>query len=249
MPACISWITCPPADHSKRTAKDTTSIARIYLMILILGILLLPVRAYADAKDPFSAVVRVNREIGGHCTGFAIDARTILTAAHCLWLERPRNWIRPTSLHVLAGYDRGQYRQHMRVVEYRVSAGYAPKLGNPDRAADWAVLVLDQAFSGAPAPLAVSPPRLNASFIIAGFASSRLHRLTRHVNCKVQRIGQRAFQHSCATAKGVSGAPILGWEGGARATYGLHVASSRVAGIAVTAASILKDFQDARRPY
>jgi len=77
----------------------------------------------------------------------------------------------------------------------------------------------------------------------------RLHRLTRHVNCKVQRIGQRAFQHSCATAKGVSGAPILGWEGGVRATYGLHVASSRVAGIAVTAASILKDFQNARRPH
>ena len=89
-------------------------------MVLILGILLLPVKAYADAKDPFSAVFRVNREIGGHCTGFAIDARTILTAAHCPWLERPRNWIRPTSLHVLAGYDRGKYRQHMRVFEYRV---------------------------------------------------------------------------------------------------------------------------------
>ncbi len=107
----------------------------------------------------------------------------------------------------------------MRVVEYRVPAGYAPKLGNTDRAADWAVLVLDQAFSGESATLAASPPRLNAYFIIAGFASSRLHRLTRHVNCKVQRIGQRAFQHSCATAKGVSGAPILGWEGGGRGQH------------------------------
>ncbi len=249
MPARIPWIIHPPADHSKRTVKAKIILAQLCPLILILGILLLPVKAYAEAKDPFSAVVRVNREIGGHCTGFAIDARAILTAAHCLWLERPRNWIRPTSLHVLAGYDRGQYRQHLRVVEYRVPAGYAPKLGNPDRAADWAVLVLDQAFSGAPAPLAVKPPRLNASFIIAGFANSRLHRLTRHVNCKLQRIGQRAFQHSCATAKGVSGAPILGWEGGARATYGLHVASSRVAGIAVTSASILKEFQTARRPY
>ena len=86
-------------------------------MVVILGILLLPVKAYAEAKGRFSAVVRVNPEIGRHCTRFAIDARRILTAAHCLWLERPRNWTRPNSLRVLAGYDRGQYRQHMRVVE------------------------------------------------------------------------------------------------------------------------------------
>jgi hypothetical protein len=59
----------------------------------------------------------------------------------------------------------------------------------------------------------VKPPRLNAFFIIVGFASSRLHRLTRHANCKVQRISPRKFQHSYATAKGISGAPNLGWEG------------------------------------
>jgi protease YdgD len=117
-----------------------------------LGILLLPVKAYAEAKDPFSAVVRVNRAIDGHCSGFAIDARRILTATHCLWPERLRNWIRPTSLHVLSEVDQGQHRQHLRVIEYRVSAGYAPKLGDPDRAADWAVLMLDKAFSWASAP-------------------------------------------------------------------------------------------------
>lgn len=224
-------------------------LARLYPVILILGILLSPVKASAEVNDPFSAVVRVNRELGGHCTGFAIDDRTVLTAAHCLWLERPRNWIQPTSLHVLAGYDRGRYGQHLRVVEYRVPAGYAPRTGKPDRAADWAVLVLDQPFRGAPAPLATRGPRLNASFAIAGFASSRRHRLTRHVTCKAQRIGARAFQHSCATAKGVSGAPVMGWEGDRRAAYGLHIASSRVAGVAVTSASILKAMARARRPY
>ena len=137
----------------------------------------------------------------------------------------------------------------MRVFECRVPAEYAPRLDDLDCAADWAVLGLDQAFSGEPAALAVSPSRLNVSLSIAGFASSGLHWLTRQVNCKVQRNRQRAVQLSCATAKGVSGAPILGWEGGARATYGLNVVSSRVAGIAVTVALILKGFQNARRSY
>lgn len=106
--ACPYFIVQPPGDNSKRTGKAKTMLTPSYLMILILVILLLPGKAYADANDPFSVVVRVNQEIGGHCTGFAIDAHTILTAAHCFWLERPRNWIRPTSLHGLAKYDRGQ---------------------------------------------------------------------------------------------------------------------------------------------
>ena len=108
----------------------------------------MPVKAYAEAKDPSYAVVRVNRAIDGHCTELAIDARRILTAAHCLRPERLRNRIRPNLLRVLSEVDQGRYRQHLRVVEYRVSAGYALKLGDPDRAADWAVLMLDQAFLG-----------------------------------------------------------------------------------------------------
>ncbi len=142
----------------------------------------MPVKAYPEAKDPLYAVVRVNRAIDRHCTGLAIDARRILTAAHCLRPERLRNRIRPNSLRVLSEVDQGQYRQHLRFVEYRVSARYVPKLGDPDRAADWVVLMLDQAFSWASARLAMKPPCLNAFFINAGFASSRLHRLARHLN-------------------------------------------------------------------
>ncbi|MEQ9124395.1 MAG: trypsin-like serine protease, partial [Alphaproteobacteria bacterium] len=78
------------------------------------------------ATGPEAAIVRVNRLTGGQCTGFCIDERTVATAAHCLWLERPRNWIQPTSLHVLTGYDRGAYRQHLRIKAYRVSQDYAP---------------------------------------------------------------------------------------------------------------------------
>jgi V8-like Glu-specific endopeptidase len=111
------------------------------------------------------------------------------------------------------------------------------------------MLILDRPFTGVTAPLANAPPRLNGSFVIAGFASSRRHRLTRHVSCKAQRIGNNSFQHNCATAKGVSGAPVMGWQGDARAVYGLHIASSRVAGVAITAASILKGMNKARRPY
>lgn len=90
-PVRVPWIICPPAVQSTRTANNTNMWARLYPVILILGILLSPVKASAEVNDPFSAVVRVNRELGGDSTGFAIDDRTVLTAAHCLWLERPRN--------------------------------------------------------------------------------------------------------------------------------------------------------------
>lgn len=205
------------------------------------------VKAMADTNSAFDAVVRINREVGGHCTGFAVDAGTVITAAHCLWLKRPRNWIRPNSLHVLAGYDRGRYRQHLRVTAYRVAAGYQPGGGGSGH--DWAVLSLDRRFSGTPLSLADKPPRKGATFMIAGFASTRRHRLTQQAGCRVLRLSNSAFEHACPTAKGVSGAPVIGWQGDARAAYGLHIASSRVTGIAVLAPAILAGMSAARRPY
>lgn len=198
---------------------------------------------------PESAIVRVNLEVGGHCTGFAVDKRTVATAAHCLWLQRPQNWIQPTSLHVLAGYDRGEYSQHLRVLSYRIAADYTPGAGiaTKSQGGDWALLKLNAAFRGAPLPLAGRGPSQGVTLSLAGYAGTRRHRLTRHAACTVQQVGGGRFLHSCPAGRGHSGGPMFAWADGVRVAFGIHVASNRVRGLAVAAAAIVNG--RSRQPY
>ena len=207
--------------------------------------------AAADGEPigPTSAIVRINREVGGHCTGFAVDRDTVMTAAHCLWLSRPRSWVRPKSLHVLVGYDRGSFRQHIRVAGYRIGAGFAPQ-GRPDpkaRHADWAVLELESPFEGAPIPLAETSPTVGAVLSLAGFAGSRAHRLTRYGVCRVLKRGGAMFLHDCPAGVGQSGSPLFGVSGGQRLVFGVHTAIGEGKGLAIDAAAIRRSF--AVTPY
>jgi len=202
-----------------------------------------------SATGPEAAIVRVNRETGGHCTGFAIDARTVATAAHCLWLERPRNWIQPASLHVLTGYDRGAFRQHLRVKAYFVSADYAPagRPGAVGQGGDWALLELTTPFEGPALPLAQEPPAPGAVLSLAGYSGKRGHRLTRLAVCRVAERSRTQFLHDCPAWHGQSGAPLFAVEDGRRVAFGLHAASGGAKGLAVAAPAIRREA--ARRPY
>ncbi len=193
--------------------------------------------------------MRVNRATGGHCTGFVVAPTTVATAAHCLWLKRPRNWIQPGSLHVLVGYDRGKFRQHLRVTSYRIGKDYDPraKPGSAAGAGDWALLTLHAPYDGLPLPLARQAPKPGAVLSLAGYASTRLHRLTRHAVCRVARIAATRFLHGCPAVTGLSGAPLFAWSGGRRVAFGVHSASSKSQGLAVAASAIRKDA--ARKPY
>ena len=61
-------------------------------------------------QPPWSAIVKVQTNIGLRCTGALIAPATVLTASHCLYNPRTRAFLQPVSLHVLLGYERSQYR-------------------------------------------------------------------------------------------------------------------------------------------
>ncbi len=193
--------------------------------------------AFAGGLPGGDSIVRVNRETGGFCTGFAVDERTVVTAAHCLWLARPMNWIRPTSLHILAGYDRGAYRQHLRVVEFRIGADFEPK-GRAGQSGDWALLKLDKPFAGPVLPFARRPAAVGDRFSAIGFAITRRHRLTGMADCRVRAVSSAAFVHSCPAGRGHSGGPMVGREDGRLVAFGVHVASGRDGGLAIAAGAI-----------
>ncbi len=98
---------------------------------------------------PWVAIGQVNREIGGHCTGVLIAANRVLTAAHCLYNFTDGRWTIPMEVHFVAGYERGEYREHARgkhfVIAPNWNAAEATQAGNLGE--DWAVIELDHNLS------------------------------------------------------------------------------------------------------
>ena len=79
-------------------------------------------RRIIDSSDyPWSAIGRVNSRIGGFCTGTVIGPREVLTAAHCLWNKRTRSWLVPDAINFLAGYRRGEFIAHGKVVGFTLA--------------------------------------------------------------------------------------------------------------------------------
>jgi protease YdgD len=201
--------------------------------------------AVDPGQPPWDAIAKVQTNIGTRCTGALIAPGTVLTAAHCLYNRRTRALLQAGSLHVLLGYNRGDYRWHRMVARYAVGQGFDGSKGGL-QGSDWARLELDGAIPDlvAPLPIATEPPRSGVAIALAGYNQDRaqvlMADLTCHITGTAMAAGKPFIAHDCDATRGTSGGPLLVRQGGGWAVIGINLGAAAGANLALPATAFAK---------
>lgn len=166
---------------------------------------------------PWAAIGRLNTSTGRYCTATLIARDAVVTAAHCVYDPRTGRRVRPSTLHFLAGYQRGTYVAHAigRSIQVAASAPSGEAAGIDGVADDWAIVTLAAALSVRPIPVRPTESETGAvpkgSLLRAGYSQDRPHLLAVHDGCSVkQYLAQgRVWLTDCDATRGDSGSPVL----------------------------------------
>jgi protease YdgD len=182
---------------------------------------------------PWRGVGKVQATAGNlrtSCTGALVGPATVLTAAHCVFNPRSRQYFPPSSLHFLIGFESGNYAAHAKIVRIVTGPGFDP--GSPQRTpgSDWALLTLD-AKLGTPdriLPIRAEPPSVGAAVMVGGYSQDHALLLTADNACRIvgeagDPGGRKLLRHNCTGTHGVSGAPLLVKDGAGWTVGGIAV--------------------------
>lgn len=207
-------------------------------------------RVVGNLEHPWQAIGRVNVGDNVHCSGTLVAANVVLTAAHCLYSRRMKKMVVPSSVHFLAGYSKGEFRGHSKVISYKIGNGFDGKKWNDRSNAmhDWALLVINDTLGEELGFLSLPPEWFDSSVrpnsaqqsapgvaidelvTTAGYPRDRKHILSLEEDCKIVTTANsgRILFTNCIAIPGDSGGPILRRKNDQWAIVGIQTAAIRV---------------------